>query len=214
MENFCKENLKLSSKKWVIASVYPKFRRNSCLRSTNADLYHYADNNPVRYIDPDGRLTRSSEIQKKIDELGLMPNKLISRNVAAELNSKKMDYIGNNKDLIDNANSELKALAADETTMIDSETKVYEVVTSKKQEKSLGEKLNYASKKRFGLNTEGDDRNVNMTESATENYTIRVYRAKNVAPNGTESGVYKTFIDVNDDGNIDYTSWGEVKLDD
>ena len=55
MENFCKENLKPSSKKWVIASVYPKFRRNLCLRSTNAGLFHYAGNNPVRYIDPNGR---------------------------------------------------------------------------------------------------------------------------------------------------------------
>ena len=210
----CRKKYKPFPKKWILASRHTGFRRNSALIPANAGLFHYAGNNPVRYIDPDGRLTRTSEIQKKIDELGVMPNKLISLNVAAELNSKKMDYIGNNKDLIDNANSELKALAADETTMIDSETKVYEVVTSKKQEKSLGEKLNYASKKRFGLNTEGDDRNVNMTESATENYTIRVYRVKNVAPNGTESDVYKTFIDVNDDGNIDYTSWGEVKLDD
>ena len=61
MENSCRKNLKQSSKKWVIASCYPKFRRNSALRSTNADLYHYACNCPVRYIDPAGLYDQDHE---------------------------------------------------------------------------------------------------------------------------------------------------------
>ena len=55
MENSCREKYKPSPKKWILASSYPEFLRNSALIPANAGLFHYAGNCPVRYIDPDGR---------------------------------------------------------------------------------------------------------------------------------------------------------------
>ena len=58
---------KLSPKKWILASRHPEFRRNSALIPANAGLFHYAGNNPVRYIDPAGRLHGlPSDIQKML----------------------------------------------------------------------------------------------------------------------------------------------------
>ena len=75
MENSCRKKYKPSSKKWISASRHTRFRRNSALIPANAGLFHYAGNNPVRYIDPDGRLQRNAQNQLQAKQFAQLKTK-------------------------------------------------------------------------------------------------------------------------------------------
>lgn len=181
--------------------------------TVNFHLYHYAGNNPVKYTDPDGRKTRSEDVQRQIDTLGTKPNTPINDTVILKFQEKAMKYVGNDPEAVKFENSELKKLATDESTMVDSYAESYSETTIEHVEQPLNEQLNYASKKYFGQNTIIDDRNANKTETKTKKYSIRIFTVRNSSPEG-ESDVYKSFIDFNDDGNIDFIIWENVNLND
>ncbi len=63
---FCSKNPNLSPlKNWISVGKHLEIRRRNM--PYYGDLYAYAANNPVRYVDPDGRIT--SEEQKRQEEL-------------------------------------------------------------------------------------------------------------------------------------------------
>ena len=73
MENSCRKKYKPSPKKWILASRCTGFRRNSALIPANAGLFHYAGNNPVRYIDPDGREVTKEDVRDFVHTVGANP---------------------------------------------------------------------------------------------------------------------------------------------
>ena len=67
--NVCHKNFySSSSKNWVSALKHSGIRFSHVFGNIYGDLYAYAANNPVRYVDPDGNYVIMNESQKKRTE--------------------------------------------------------------------------------------------------------------------------------------------------
>ncbi|MBC6719232.1 hypothetical protein [Treponema sp. Marseille-Q4130] len=64
------KNYYLPQKKWILLLNTAEIRRKTHLRQPYCNLYAYGANNPVRYIDPDGKFNKNQFIFAALQTLG------------------------------------------------------------------------------------------------------------------------------------------------
>ncbi|MGI0517466.1 RHS repeat-associated core domain-containing protein [Treponema denticola] len=172
----------------------------------NLHVYHYAGNNPIKYVDPDGRLTADEETAKKIENLGKnAPGKLIDE-ILLKLKEDGWTIVTNEEkkevhdDLKDSASKDNKNMMVSiDSTPISIEKDFTE---EEKDQIELNKKIdaipnNNLHKKTF----EKLKREVKPKKNTL---TVIIFK---VNPYDFEKkqivGNYKEYIDIDNDGNID-----------
>ncbi|WP_024468237.1 RHS repeat domain-containing protein, partial [Treponema pedis] len=173
----------------------------------NLHLYHYAGNNPVKYIDPDGRLTADEETAKKIENLGKnAPGKLIDE-VLLKLkedgwtivtdeekkeevhDSLKESASEDNKDMMVSIDSTPITIKKDFT-----EEEKDQIELNKKIDAIPNNSLYKRSAEKLKRDVKPKDIPLTMIIFKVNPYD---FEKKQIV------GQYMEYIDINDDGNID-----------
>ncbi len=181
-------------------------------------MYHYGANNPVKYTDPDGKKTKDAKVQCLVDNLGKQDNLPISKELIKHFEILGYEYIGNNSEKIQQANTEIKQLAQDDYTMVDSWPSQKTINETEIKEKTIAEQyknaVEIAAAKMIGAKPSVvAERNSGSTTTVTnpKTYEIQIYVVDNIDPNTSKEGpIFKTFLDINKDGNIDFVIWGHA----
>ena len=87
MYNLYKTNNVISSRFWISTAKAIKNKRNWNISPTCSHLYHYANNNPITYTDPDGRkiiwIIQYGESKKTLQKVKSWAKEIMNSNTIA-----------------------------------------------------------------------------------------------------------------------------------
>ncbi|WP_252722888.1 RHS repeat domain-containing protein [Treponema pedis] len=174
--------------------------------TVNLHVYHYAGNNPVKYIDPDGRLTADEETAKKIENLGKnAPGKLIDE-ILLKLKEDGWTIVTNEekKEVHDDLKGSASNDNKDMMVSIDSKsiTIKKDFTEEEKDQIELNKKIDaIPNNSLYKRSAEKLKRDVKPKDIPLTMIIFKVnpydFEKKQIVGN------YKEYIDIDNDGNID-----------
>jgi len=168
--------------------------------TVNMHVFHYAGNNPVKLVDPDGRLTDNAETARAIDNLSISE-------------PKEIDY-GDKLRILDEGEwnqirpKEAEAIESDLRDFGSTENTEWRVDSTKTRiklktgEDTLAAFRNAKDSWARSQNKKAQNVRPEDVDIYTE-FTIRVYQVRKIFSDGTMSPVLMEYVDINDDGHID-----------
>jgi hypothetical protein len=175
--------------------------------TVNLHTYHYAGNNPVRYTDPTGKLSKDKITKDEIDKVGL--KKPIPLPEFVNRYMKDEGWILVDPSQQDEINTELKEKADNDNPHWSVSSKretsgpLYEVIPLTDTEQAFND-LNDALYQRGYPNRESN-RSPQDHGSKRYDYSGRIYtvRVRDEETGHEAHFVYREYFDINNDGNID-----------